>query len=96
MDNFVPVENPVALLGLALITLFFVVPLLRAVVQVGSGDPWRPFERNGALVPGRYFSVLRAPRPGSRTTGGLVLRWGFWGGLTVLFLFASAYNAFFR
>lgn len=72
-----------------LVLLFFVVPLVRGAVQAASeGDPWAPFAtrpdgRDGILAPGRYFSALRAPRVGARTTTGLVLRWGGWVAVTL-------------
>lgn len=96
------VDKPVALVALVLILLLVVVPVIRAIAQaVATGNAWSPFERRehgrpGPLTLGRYFSSLRAPREGQRTTLGLVARWGFWAAFIVVFGGGSAYNAFLR
>lgn len=72
-----------------LILFFFVVPLLRAVLQAWvERDPWAPFAdrpngRSGILVSRPSFQALRAPRGSGRTTARLVARWAFWVGVTL-------------
>jgi hypothetical protein len=102
LRDCVRVDNPVALLGLALVTIFGVIPVIRGIAQAAStGNAWAPFEsrgngRDGLLAPGRYFSALRAPREGARTTPGLVARWGFWAAFLVVFGGIGFVNAFLR
>jgi hypothetical protein len=97
----VGVDNPVALLALALVAVFVAIPLILGIAQaVSAREAWAPFERrgngrDGVLVPGRYFEVLRAPRESARTRLGLVARWGFWVALTVVLGGGTAY-AFLR
>lgn len=93
-------DNPVGLVGLALVTIFFVIPLVRGIVQaVSERNAWAPFERrdgrHGVLVPGPSFAPLRAPRVG-RTTRGLLARWAFWAALTLVFVGGLVYNTFLR
>lgn len=83
------VQTTVNVLLAGLVLVFFVVPLVRGAAQaVSERDAWAPFAtradgRGGHLAPGRYFSALRAPRPGARTTAGLLARWGGWLAVTV-------------
>ena len=78
----------VLLAGLVLI--FFVVPLVRGALQaLSERDAWAPFAtrpdgRGAHLAPGRYFSALRAPRRGARTSTGLVARWVGWVAVTLV------------
>lgn len=94
--------TPIDLIALALVWAFLVAPVLLGIVQaVRTGNAWAPFEgrgngRDGLLAPGRYFSVLRAPRGGARTTLGLFSRWAFCIGIAVLFGGVTLYNAFVR
>lgn len=102
VGNCVRVDNPVALLALALVTIFIGLPLIRGIAEaVSSGDAWTPYEaredgRDGVLAPGRYFSALRAPRGGTRSSLGLFARWAFWVGIAVVLGGGAAYNAFVR
>lgn len=90
------VQTTVDVVLAGLVLIFFVVPLGRGVGQaLSERDPWAPFAtrpdgRDGTLAPGRWFSALRAPRPGARTTAGLVARWGGWVAVTLALVIAVA------
>jgi hypothetical protein len=83
------VQPTVNVLVAGLVLVFFVVPLIRGAVQaLSERDAWAPFAtradgRGGHLAPGRYFAALRAPRPGARTTTGLLARWCGWVAVTL-------------
>ena len=86
------VQTTVNVVIAGLVLFFLVVPLIRGVVQaVSERDAWAPFVtradgRGAHLAPSRYFSALRAPRVGARTTTGLVARWVGWVGVTLAFV----------
>lgn len=82
-------QTSVNVLLAGLVLAFFVVPLVRGALQaVSEHDAWAPFAtradgRGALLAPGRYFSALRAPRAGGRTTTGLAARWIGWVAITL-------------
>lgn len=59
-----------------------------------TGDWWRAFLPRedgswGPLCDNRWWSAMRAERPGG--TSGLVVRWGFWGFVAVVYTAVPVY-----